>query len=244
MRKLLPFMLACAGATAHGASPTCAETYQYVDDNGLTVLAQSIPPDLAKKGYKVVCPDGTVVREVPRQLTEQEIAERDRKQKEKEAAEAKRLERARQDAELGKLYASPAEIAAARDRKLRSIDNAIAVTKSNIERLKLQREKLQQQAADRERAGQLASPEILQNLQILEQQIKDKDVEITNRLAEKEQVRADFQADIDRFEQLFPQSKPQGAVPENAELAVKAVHETEPATVPTSGSSSPASDSF
>ena len=243
MRKLLPWVLVCACPLAYAASPACIETYQFEDENGLPVMAQSIPPELAKKGYKVVCTDGTVVRTVAPQLTDEEIAARDRKRAEEEAAEAQRRERAQQDAELGKLYASPAEIAAARDRKLRSIDNAIAITKANIERLKLQTEKLQQQAAERERAGQLPSPEILQNLQILEQQIKDKDVEVDKRLDEKAQTRAEFQQKIDRYEQLFPHTKLERSTPESSQTTVKPASETTPATAPTSGSSNRASGS-
>jgi hypothetical protein len=243
VRKLLPCLCVCAAVSAQAAATSCVETYQFEDENGLPVMAQSIPPTLAKKGYKVICPDGSVVRVVAPQLTDEEVAARDRKRAEEEAAEAKRRERAQQDAELGKLYASPAEIAAARDRKLRSIDNAIAVTKANIERLTLQREKLQQLAADRERAGELPSPEVLQNLQILEQQIKDKDVEVDKRLEEKEQTRAEFQQKIDRYELLFPNTKPDGLVPEKSNSAVKPAHETAPAKAPTSGLSSPASGS-
>jgi chromosome segregation ATPase len=244
VRKLLPCLLVCGGASAHAASPTCVETYRFEDENGRPVMAQSIPPALAKKGYKVVCPDGSVVRVVPPELTAQEIVERDRKRAEEEAAEAKRKEQAQQDAELSKLYASPAEIAAARDRKLRSIDNAIAVTKSNIERLTLQLEKLQQQAAERERSGQLASPEILQNLQILAQQIKDKEVEVTKRLSEKDQTREEFQQKIERYQQLFPQANPEVALPQNPEAVVRPVRETARSTASTSGSSNPASGSL
>jgi hypothetical protein len=236
VNKPVAVLLVWCGAT-NAAAPQCLETYQFKGANGVTVMAQSIPPEFARNGYRVVCPDGTLVREVPRQLTKQEIAERDRKLATQETERQQQIARAHDDAELARLYASADEIAGARDRKLRSIDATMAIAKANIEQLKLQKQKLEQQAADRERAGQLASPEILKNLQILDTQIVAKEREVERRSQEKEQVRVQFQRDIDRYEQLFPPHQDQ-------QPAIKPASETVHPTAPTSGWSNPTSDSL
>ena len=126
------------------------------------------------------------------------------------------------------MYASPAEIEAARDRKLRSLDQAISILKANRETLEQQKAKYEQQAAELERNGQLASPEILQNLQILDQKIKDSEAQVASREKEKAQVRDQYQKDIDRYVELFP------------ERSVKPATGTVPQTALTSGSSNPA----
>ena len=229
MKKLLPCLLLGGGVAAHAAPPpNCIETYQYEDEHGHVVLAQSIPPELAYKGYKVLCQDGRVVREQPRQLTPQEIAERERKAEQEKAKQEAEKQRAHEDQELARMYASPAEIEAARDRKLRSLDQAISILKANRETLEQQKAKYEQQAAELERNGQLASPEILQNLQILDQKIKDSEAQVASREKEKAQVRDQYQKDIDRYVELFP------------ERSVKPATGTVPQTALTSGSSNPA----
>ncbi len=202
MTRILSIVaLGCAFcAVAHAAT---VELYRYENEDGVVVLGHSIPPNLVYKGYTVLDEAGTVLRVVPRQLTPVEIVAREKQLAEEKAAEEGRLARAHRDEELAQLYASSADIIEARERKVQSFDTAIGITKSNIVRLKLQKENLEQQAANRERAGLLPSPEILQNLEILTAQIGDKEREIEMRQLEQQQTREQFQHDLERFEELF-----------------------------------------
>jgi hypothetical protein len=188
--------------TALAAAPPVF-TYKYENEDGIIVMSSAIPPNLAYKGYTVMNQDGTVHNIVPRQLSPKEIEERDRKQAEEDAAKQAGEARKRKDAELLKLSASTADVKDARDRKLRSIDGAIATTKANIVRLRQQKQHLEEQAADRERQGLLPSPEILQNLEILSTQITDKDHEVEMRQLEQLQVTEQFQMDLDRVGELL-----------------------------------------
>src|SRR5262249_39899708 len=128
--------------------------------------------------------------------------------------------RERHDAELVKLYASPRDVEEARDRKLLSIDTAIATTKSNVERLKLQKQRLETQAADPEREGLAPSSDILENLAILSAQINDKEHEIDTRKIEKQHVKEQFDADLERIKLLYeappPAAKPINTADSNA----------------------------
>ncbi len=65
---------------------------------------------------------------VPRELTAEEIAKRDAEIKKEKDAEAAGVARKRKDQELTKLYASPRDVEEARDRKVLSIDTAMATT--------------------------------------------------------------------------------------------------------------------
>ena len=104
----------------------------------------------------------------------------------------------------------------ARDRKVLSIETTIATTKSNIERLKLQKQRLEQQAADREREGLAPSADILGNLQTLGTQIGDKEREVAARKTEKQQVIDQFQLDLERLKLLYglpPSEAPKANTP-------------------------------
>jgi len=204
VKKLICIVLASVVASG-AAAPTkpTGLTYKYINEQGVVVLSNAIPPELAYKGYTIINSDGTIWKVVPAQLTQQEIEERDRKRTEEDAAKEAREARKHKDAELLKLYASTADVEDARDRKLRSIDTVIATTKANIVRLKQQKQHLEEQAADRERAGLLPSPEILQNLQILTTQIGDKEHEVEMRQFEQQQVTEQFQMDLERIQELL-----------------------------------------
>jgi hypothetical protein len=155
------------------------------------------------KGYSVITEDGTVIRTVARELTPAEQAERDRKLAEQKAAEDAGAARRRHDEELVKLYASPRDVEDARDRKILSIDTAIATTKANLEGLKLKKQHFEEQAAEREREGQAPSAEILENLKTLEIQIADKERDIEARTLEKQHVSEQFALDLDRITLLY-----------------------------------------
>jgi hypothetical protein len=79
----------------------------------------------------------------------------------------------------------------------------MATTKSNIERLKVQKQRLEEQAAGREREGLAPSPDILDNLKNLEIQIDDKEREVAKRKVEKQQVIDQFAMDLDRIKLLY-----------------------------------------
>jgi hypothetical protein len=203
--RLLPLLLALALApsafAADSKKPVTSvnQWYKYQDDNGVTVISHDIPPAFVHKGYTIVDDHGKVVKVVARQLTTEEIAARDAKAAtEKEQADAEKT-RQRRDEELMKLYASPADVEAARDRKIASIENEIGRINGNIERLTLQKSRLEEQGAERERAGQPPSPEIVENLKILDAQIADREKEIAARHLEQDQQRANFEYDLERM---------------------------------------------
>jgi len=211
VKALLTILLSLSAGTALAQAKPC-EWYKFVNDENIMVLAYSIPPALVHKGYTCIAKDGEIVRVVPRELTPEEIAKRDKDIAKQKADEAAGVARARKDQELTRLYASPKDVEEARDRKVLSIETAIATTTSNIERLKLQKQRLEQQAADREREGLAPSPDILDNLKNLETQIVDKEHEVATRKAEKQQVIDQFRLDLERIKLLYglPSDAPKG----------------------------------
>ncbi|HEY6597759.1 MAG TPA: hypothetical protein VIZ30_00495 [Pseudomonadales bacterium] len=203
MKRLLTLVLAGFGYSAVQAHAEAAYLYRFVNEDGVVVLSNSIPPELVSRGYDVVRGDGTLVRVVPRELTPSELVERDRQlAAEKAAADAGSV-RASRDEDLMKLYASPLDVEEARDRKILSIETVVATTKANLERLKLQKRRLEEQAASLEREGGTPSPELLSNLTILETQIAEKEREVAARKLEQQRVSDQFGLDLERIRLLY-----------------------------------------
>jgi chromosome segregation ATPase len=189
---LLPLLVILLQA---GMSEAASKLYRYTDNKGVTAIDDHVPPEFAKNGYEVLTRDGRIIETVPRQLTGEE-GERKRAAE----AEAKRMEE--WDKSLLLRYSSVDDIAAARDRALREFDVRISILRSNLLSIKSQIESEQSKAADLERRGTAVPAALSANIDALKHEIADTEEAVAERLREKENVRAGYQKDIDRFTTL------------------------------------------
>ncbi len=171
--------------TVLAALPVQAELYRYVNDKGVTVLdSNSVPAAYIGKGYEVLNNQGMVIKVVPPAPTAEELAQR--KLQEQQAAS---------DAKLMTLYTSVDDVDRAEQRKLAEIDSVIGITRGNWQRSRTQRDNLQAQAADMERAGRQVPEHISQQIVDLNKEMDRLKAEIDGYRQLKEKARAQFAAD-------------------------------------------------
>lgn len=177
--------------------------YRYVNDEGVTVINYSIPPEYVHKGYEILNRDGTVHKVVPKTLSPNELADEssDAYMAKVEAEEAERLRK--WDESLLLRYSSIEDIEAARDRAVSDLRIRISILRSNIRSLTSQVESNQERAADVERRGGEVPVELVAAIDGLRDEIKETERAIEDRLKEIEVVEQGFQRDIDRFELLL-----------------------------------------
>lgn len=180
-----------------------AELFRYRNSEGVVVLANTIPAEYAAQGYTVIDHRGRVLRVVPRQLSDDEIVERDAELAAEREAEEARMAQRREDEELLRLYSTPEDVERALQRKLASIEGAIDTVEANIQRLRTQKRNLQGQAAEIERSGSPIPQRIISGLRSLDDQIAEKEREIEAREAEILATREDFDADRERLRYLL-----------------------------------------
>jgi len=205
-RGLRQSALRCAGAVLFvclAPGGFAAELFRYRNNDGVVVLANTIPAEYAREGYTVIDHRGRVLRVVPRQLSEAELAAQAEAEAAERAAQAARLARRRQDEELLRLYSTPDDVDRAMERKLESIEGAIDTVNANIQRLRTQKRNLQAQAAEIERSGQAIPQNILSGIRSIDDQIAEKEREIEAREAEVLATQADFEKDRDRLRYLL-----------------------------------------
>lgn len=203
-RGVRPVLAAALVLLAVASLPaSAAELFRYRDANGVVVLANTIPAEYATQGYTVIDHRGRVLRVVPRQLSEAELAERAAELAAEQEREAARLARRQADEDLLRLYSTPEDVERAMARKLASIEGAIDTVRANIQRLRTQKRNLQGQAAEIERGGEPIPSNIINGIRNIDEQIAEREREIVARESEIVATRADFDKDRERLRYLL-----------------------------------------
>lgn len=180
-----------------------AELFKYVDDSGVTVLNDHVPPDVVKNGYTILDATGRVLKIIPRALTLEEIIARD-KQLELEEQVRKRIAAGEAaDADLLRLYSSPNEVKRARDSKVASVERFVNSVRINLQRLRVQKRQLEVRVANIERAGGAIPKENLERITSLGARIDKFQAEISAKVTEMDQLKHAYAADLKRVLDLY-----------------------------------------
>jgi len=107
------------------------DLYRYTNERGILVIHDRITPEYATKGYEIINEKGVVTKVVPRQLTAEELAQRDVKEQMAAAAAAERERLRKWDESLLLRYSTIEDIEAARERALRDLRIRVSILKSN-----------------------------------------------------------------------------------------------------------------
>lgn len=190
---LLP--VAALGAGSNSANESQIRMYRYTNEQGTTVTSSKIPPDMAKKGYKIVSMNGAVLEDIPPEPTEAE----------KKAMETNRISEEAQK-ERDKLlllrYSNTGELIQSRDRKLNELKDKIKGQESNLAVINTQLKTEQQSAAGFERAGRTVPEVILKTIEGLykDQQVAQEEIKTFQESYNTES--AQYDEDIKRYEFL------------------------------------------
>ena len=190
-------LVICPGSYAAG------ELYRYLNEKNVQVIDDKVPPEFIPKGYDIINRDGTLIKRVPRQLSEEELRLRNTEESRKRLREEEEKRMRSWDESLMLRYSDIEDIEAAKTRAIRDLQIRISILRSNLVSIKGQIEREQKKAADIERRG-VAVPEAMsKNIDVMRLEIEDIEQSITVRREEVESVRASYQRDIERFTTLL-----------------------------------------
>jgi hypothetical protein len=206
-------LLACMATAARGATPppkrpaphpsTTSQgtvTYKWVDDQGVLHYGDHIPPEYAQGNTAMLNHQGVPVKDLPAQLTptQQEEAHR----RDEAAAKQKQHDRF-----LLTTYTSAKDIEQLRDERLAQIEGQIVAARSYIDSVDSRLTSLRVRAStfkpysaspNARRLPDALAEEIIQTLNETRSQREILDA----RQKEQKELRATFQADIDRYREL------------------------------------------
>lgn len=197
MKHLPQLAIAALLCTALGTAQA-GTMYRYKDDNGRTVISNTVPSDASRRGYQILNSQGRVEKTVDPAPTDEEIAKRAKQQQQQQRAESQR----EADAQLLRTYSHPDDAVRALRRKLQELQSLVQLKRGNIAVLDSQLQEQQSKAADLERAGRDVPDNLTTRIERLQSQKRDIEQEIRQQNMETDRIRRTFENKIERLETL------------------------------------------
>jgi len=185
-----------------------SQTYKCVDDKGVTLYGDTMPPQCATKPILEMSGQGSVTKKYEAALTAEQIKAREGENARKKEDEKLVAEQKRKDSALLATYGSEREIDIARDRSLGQIDARVSSANQRIKEIDKRVEKLQNEMefyrAGKSKKGPAKEPPI-QLVSELERSNNERtalEASIKKMADEKAKMREKFEKDKVRWKEL------------------------------------------
>lgn len=167
--------------------------YRFTNEQGDPVYSYTLPSGQAERGYQKIDPQtGHILETVAPKLPPAELAEKLRRER--------ALKECRDELDrIYQLYSTEADIDYALEDTLESLETRIGQLQANLRQARRERDRLQSQAADAERAGRDIPQSLVDNLQRSGSQIETLEQEIGQREQAQEQALARYTHERERF---------------------------------------------
>ena len=190
--------LPCVAAADSGDKKAVA--YRWVDENGVVHYGDRVPPQYVQKESTILNREGVEVGRLDAQKTPEQLAEEARRQQEA-------LRQKQHDSFLLTTYASVADIVRLRDERLDTLQGQRQAAEQYMENLHSRLSMLQTRAMMfkpyNPRQGSHRLPDDLaEDLVRTVNEMRSQQNTLTSKDAEEANLRKQFQADIDRYQQL------------------------------------------
>lgn len=183
-------------------SPAIAKLYKWVDEDGNVFYSDQIPPEQSTKRHQLLDERGIVRENVRRAKTPEEIAE-ERRQRELQA-ERDRIQReqAIRDQILLETFPTERDLIIARDDRLASVDSAITLASKTLDDLRTKYDKLDSKMKSLQAERQPIPGNLAIDHRRVEVQVGAHSKALESRMEERENIVAQFEADLLRYREL------------------------------------------
>jgi uncharacterized protein DUF4124 len=205
MRKLLRALslllaLACVTGSAWAQSGDKGVAYRWVDEHGVVHYGDSIPPKYARNSREILNSQGVAIGHVDAEKTPAQLAAETR-------AHERQTAQRQHDYFLLSTYTSVKDIQSLRDERLSQIEAQQTAARQYVQSLQSRLDSLQTHAQQfkpynsRPNAPRMPD-DLAQELVHTLSEVRLQNQAIDARSQQEDQVRAQFQSDIERFEEL------------------------------------------
>ena len=178
----------------------------WTNKDGVRECGNAVPPEYAQQGYETKSNSGLTVDKSDAAKTIEVLnAERERDRAAAEqaaAAEAKAARQAAADRVLLDSFSSADDLILTRDGKVSLLDSQIKLTQNHIEKLNRNLNDAIQRAGDLQRRGEKPPKTLTDNIDSLRNQIRENETFINTKRLEQGTIAKQFDADIQRFNEL------------------------------------------
>ena len=201
-RPAIPLLLAlaCVAGSAAAQTDKGAITYRWVDEHGVVHYGDSVPPKYARDSRQILNSEGVEIGHVDAEKTPAQLAAEAR-------VRAHRVAQKQHDYFLLSTYTSVKDIESLRDERLSQIQEQQTAAQQYVQSLQSRLTSLQSRAqgfkpySSRPNAPRMPD-DLAQELVQTLNEVRVQDQAIAARTQQEAQVKAQFQSDIERFEQL------------------------------------------
>ncbi len=183
-----------------------AEYYRWIDKNGEIHYGDHVPAEDTDHGRDKINSGGRVVESVERAKTAEEIKLYQEQQRIAEIERQKAEEQAAYDRALMATFTSVEDMEQARDERISLIEQTIELSRSRLHKQQRELAKLNKSRQRFIEKDQNLPPWIKRNEKQVLDQIAGIEEYIRDRELEKEQLRQQFNLDIQRFTELTTRS--------------------------------------
>jgi hypothetical protein len=205
VKIVLPaLLLALAAGAAGAATPQSGKkVYRWVDKNGQVHYGDSVPAEYADQDRDVLNRQGVPVGREEGNITPEEAAAKAAADKAARDEQKRKL----RDRVLLQTYQSVQELEVLRDNRLELVDSQLTIQEQSLANLRAQLTQIRKQAARYAPLNQKpeAAPlpgELALDLKRAQTDIATQEANLQKRRDERESIRMNFEADIQRFKEL------------------------------------------
>jgi hypothetical protein len=188
-------------------SSATANTYRWVDENGLVHYSDQIPPQDVGRAYSVINKEGVTVNSVEQAKTKEQLEEEQRLQAKHDEQLRLAKEKASYDRILLDTYPKVSDLEETRDRYIATLEGLIKVAQHKLGNLNRDLDKLSQSAANLEREGKPVPEDMSKDIANLQAQVEAETSFIAAQRTQQQEVRDKFAADINRYKELKAQQE-------------------------------------
>jgi len=206
---LLSLVALCAAVAAAAATPSgpmpAGQVYRWVDDKGVVHYGDSVPSEYAQKERSVLNAQGVEIGHVEGHKSGAELAQQAQ-------AEDLARQRAQHDQTLLTTYVSAKDIEALRDERLAQIDGQLQASSTYIESLATRLGALQERAMQFKPYSSNANArrmpdDLAEDLVHTANEARNQRKALEAKRKEQADMRAQFEADIQRFRELTAKTR-------------------------------------
>lgn len=202
--RILAASLPLFAALAFVLSPPAyaKKMYRWVDENGNIYLSDKVPPDQSRHRREKLSEHGRVLEITEKAKSKEQIALDRRLEALRKAQEEIIAKQKVNDKVLLSAFRNLGDMQEALNKKMRAMDSQVMLLHSNQNRAENELENHLRRAATYERSGETVPAALSKQIQDAKAQIRAVEAEIHKQEDKKQQVKAAFEADIERYKFL------------------------------------------